>query len=118
MTTATEVQIDRTRFARAAELIRTKGFWQMTSGEEKGTRICAGLALIDAKYETGEWPVKDRSDQDPFYAEFDYLALVLGYKRRSPLDGGAMDYVFGWNDSTSEAEVLGVLDKLARRESL
>lgn len=105
----TEVQIDRTRFARAAELIRQKGFWGDKG--EMGTRTCAGLALLDAKYETTALPNLERDD--PFYDEIRHLARQLGYEGWDFLSS-----VFGWNDRTTEAEVLDVLDKLARGESL
>lgn len=113
MTTATETALDPTRFARAAELIRTKGFWQAINGEEAHGRICAGLALLDAKHDVAE-PIGQ--NDDPFYAEINHLARQLGYDQ--PSNGNTLSFLFGWNDSTPEGEVLDVLDKLARGESL
>lgn len=109
----TAVEIDRTRFARAADLIRTNGFWQSGKGEKTNGRLCAGLALLQAKHEValpvGTGPV------DPFYAEVSHLARQLGYNNAG---NGFLTFIFGWNNSTEEAEVLDVLDKLARGESL
>lgn len=107
------ITLDRTRFARAAELIRTKGFWQATDDTEMGTHICAGLAVLDAKNEVTK---RTNTDDDPYYAEINHLARQLGYDQ--PSDDNTLSFLFEWNDSTPEGEVLDVLDKLARGETL
>lgn len=106
MSEAATAVLDRTRFARAAEMIREQGFWNGTENN-RDRRICAGLALLEAERETGS---------GSYYVESDHLARQLGYT--GPVDSGTLDFIYAWNDRTSEAEVLDVLDKLGRGESL
>lgn len=101
------ITIDRTRFARTAELIREHGFWDGAENARDG-RYCAGLALLQAE--------REAKAKDSHYVEMEHLARQLGYTGKP--DGEMLDFVFGWNDRTGEAEVLDTLDKLARGEAL